>query len=175
MPLRQLHGRRLRQGILAARVAAFFIAARRVSEWCSGLHERRGVSPPVLCGTGGLTPRHSLHQAAGFAGAETVARDKLSFNVWAYVIMPEHAHLLVWPTQAVYNISAVLSSIKQSVVKRALIHVRRIAPAFLARMEDRQPNGKVHYRIWQRGGGYDRNVEMTSSDSQGDRAKRFFC
>ena len=25
-------------------------------------------------------------------------------------------------------------------------------------MEDRQPNGDVHYRFWQRGGGYDRNV-----------------
>ena len=25
-------------------------------------------------------------------------------------------------------------------------------------MEDRQPNGKVHFRFWQRGGGYDRNV-----------------
>jgi putative transposase len=24
-------------------------------------------------------------------------------------------------------------------------------------MEDRQPNGDVHYRFWQRGGGYDRN------------------
>ena len=25
-------------------------------------------------------------------------------------------------------------------------------------MEDRQPNGKVHHRFWQRGGGYDRNL-----------------
>ena len=25
-------------------------------------------------------------------------------------------------------------------------------------MEDRQPNGKTHYRFWQRCGGYDRNV-----------------
>jgi hypothetical protein len=25
-------------------------------------------------------------------------------------------------------------------------------------MEDRQPNGKKHYRFWQRDGGYDRNV-----------------
>ena len=25
-------------------------------------------------------------------------------------------------------------------------------------MEDRQPNGEMHYRFWQRGGGYDRNV-----------------
>ena len=47
---------------------------------------------------------------------------------------------------------------KPSASKRALIHVRRYAPQFLPRMEDRQPNGDVHYRSWQRGGGYDRNV-----------------
>jgi len=86
------------------------------------------------------------------------AREKLRFHVWAYVIMPEHAHLLVWPTEPVYDISNVLNSIKQSVAKRALPFVRRHAPAFLQRMEDRQPNGVVHYRFWQRGGGYDRNV-----------------
>jgi putative transposase len=72
--------------------------------------------------------------------------------------MPEHAHLLVWPTELKYDISDLLNSIKQSVAKRALLHVRREAPAFFARMEHRQPNGKKHYRFWQRGGGYDRNV-----------------
>jgi len=89
------------------------------------------------------------------------------FHVWAYVIMPEHAHLLIWPTELQYNISEILNSIKQSVAKRALIHVRRPAPAFLSRMEDRQPNGKTHFRFWQRGGGYDRNiVEATTAYKQ---------
>jgi putative transposase len=86
------------------------------------------------------------------------ARLKHSFHVWAYVIMPEHAHLLIWPTEREYEISEVLNSIKQSVAKRALIYVRRTAPSFLPRMEDRQPNGAIHYRFWQRGGGYDRNI-----------------
>ncbi|MFO0969129.1 MAG: transposase [Gemmataceae bacterium] len=86
------------------------------------------------------------------------AREKLAFHVWAYVIMPEHAHLLVWPTVKEYDISDALNSIKQSVAKRALVFVRREAPGFLASMEDRQPNGDVHYRFWQRGGGFDRNV-----------------
>ena len=86
------------------------------------------------------------------------AREKHHFHVWAYVIMPEHAHLLIWPTEVQYDISEILNSIKQSVAKRSLIHVRRYAPAFLSRMEDRQPNCQRHYRFWQRGGGYDRNV-----------------
>jgi putative transposase len=86
------------------------------------------------------------------------AREKHRFHVWAYVVMPEHVHLLVWPTEAAYDISAILNSIKQSVAKRALAFVPRTAPAFLTRMEDRQPSGETHYRFWQRGGGYDRNI-----------------
>jgi len=86
------------------------------------------------------------------------ARTKHHFHVWAYVVMPEHAHLLIWPTNPVYKISDVLSSIKQSVAKRALLHVRSHAPLFLKYMEDRQPSGQTHYRFWQRGGGYDRNI-----------------
>jgi putative transposase len=69
-----------------------------------------------------------------------------------------HVHLLIWPTQAEYDISQILNSIKLSVVKKSLLFVRRNAPGFLCKMEDRQPNGDVHYRFWQRGGGYDRNI-----------------
>ena len=65
---------------------------------------------------------------------------------------------MLWPTAASYNVSEILNSIKQSVSKRALAFVQRETPAFLKRMEDRQPNGTVHFRFWQRGGGYDRNV-----------------
>src|ERR1700738_391917 len=52
------------------------------------------------------------------------ACEKRHYHVWAYVIMPEHAHLLVWPTVRVYNISDFLNSIKQSVAKTALAYVR---------------------------------------------------
>jgi putative transposase len=93
-----------------------------------------------------------------FIEAVDRARLKHRFHVWAYVMMPEHVHLLLWPTAAEYDISNILNSIKQSVAKRALPFVRREAPAFLIRMEDHQPNGETHYRFWQRGGGYDRNV-----------------
>jgi len=77
--------------------------------------------------------------------------------------MPEHSHLLIWPTQPDYSISDILNSVKQSVSKRALVFVQREAPEFLVKMEDRQPNGSVHYRFWQRGGGYDRNIVEPST------------
>ena len=86
------------------------------------------------------------------------ARERYRVHVWAYVIMPEHVHLLIWPAEPLYDISEILSAIKQSVAKRALAYVQQHSPTFLTRMEDRQPNGKIHHRFWQRGGGYDRNV-----------------
>jgi putative transposase len=86
------------------------------------------------------------------------ARDKQHFHVWAYVLMPEHAHVLLRPLEDAYDISEILSSIKQSVAKRAVLYVQRESPAFLRWMEDRQPGSKIHYRFWQRGGGYDRNI-----------------
>ena len=86
------------------------------------------------------------------------ARATHDFHVWAYVLMPEHVHLLIWPTTIQYHVSEILNSIKQSVAKRAVAYVKREFPGFLERMIDRQPNGRSVYRFWQRGGGYDRNV-----------------
>jgi putative transposase len=86
------------------------------------------------------------------------AREKHRFHLWAYVIMPEHVHLLIWPTTPGYSISAILKSIKQSVARSAITYVQQYAPDFLHRMEDRQPNGSVTHRFWQRDGGYDRNL-----------------
>ena len=80
------------------------------------------------------------------------------FDVWAYCVMPEHFHMLIWPRQPGYDISVILKSIKLSMAKKAVSFVRREAPAFLKRMTDRQPSGRLCYRFWQRGGGYDRNL-----------------
>jgi REP-associated tyrosine transposase len=93
-----------------------------------------------------------------FVEALERAREKHHYHLWSYVIMPEHAHVLLWPTEPTYDMSGILNSIKQSVAKRALTYIRREAPNFLPQMEDRQPNGVTHYRFWQRGGGYDRNM-----------------
>ena len=87
-----------------------------------------------------------------------LARKTHNLHLWSYVIMPEHVHLLFWPTTAKYSISAILTTLKQSVAKRAKRFVEKHAPEFLTRMEDRQPNGRIRYRFWQRGGGFDSNL-----------------
>jgi putative transposase len=86
------------------------------------------------------------------------ARRAHGFHIWAYVLMPEHVHLLVWPSSSPYEIGPFLATLKSSVTRRALAFVRHDAPGFLPRMLDQQPSGKRSYRFWQRGGGYDRNI-----------------
>ena len=86
------------------------------------------------------------------------ARTLHDFHLWAWVIMLEHVHLILWPQRESYSISEILTSIKKPVTNAALRHVRRHAPLFLEFMRDTQPDGSVSYRFWQRGGGYDRNL-----------------
>ena len=95
--------------------------------------------------------------------AIALARERHGFDLWGWVIMPEHVHLLIFPRRTTYDISAILMTMKQSAAKRAIGFVRREAPRFLAQMIDRQPNGKQSLRFWQRGGGYDHNLWTTDN------------
>ncbi len=90
------------------------------------------------------------------AQAVRLAREKHGFHLWAYVVMPEHVHLLLWPAAEEYDISAILRSIKQSVSRRAVAYLRANHPAGLARLVGGR--GPTVHRFWQEGGGYDRNV-----------------
>jgi putative transposase len=90
-----------------------------------------------------------------------LAQHSHQLDLWAYVIMPEHVHLIIFPRNDEYSMSSILTTVKQSVAKRAILFVRRQAPQFIPQMEDRQPNGQSSLRFWQRGGGYDRNLHST--------------
>jgi putative transposase len=90
------------------------------------------------------------------AGAIDRARRALEFSVWAYVFMPDHVHLIVFPRSR-YSISAILKAIKEPVARRALSHLEAHAPEWLPRLEVRR-GSKVEHRFWQAGGGYDRNI-----------------
>jgi putative transposase len=90
--------------------------------------------------------------------ALSTARERLQFDVWAYVIMPEHCHILLYPRQPDYSISRILEAIKLPVTRRAKHYLQSTDKALLNVMRDEQPNGRVAYRFWQRGGGYDRNL-----------------
>ncbi len=91
------------------------------------------------------------------------ARMRYAFDLWAYVIMPEHVHLLIFPRSDDYRISRVLTAIKWPVAHWALDYLRTHAPSWIERLTDRQPSGRVATRFWQRGGGYDRNITREST------------
>jgi putative transposase len=77
--------------------------------------------------------------------------------------MPEHVHLLLFPESPEYEIARIRTALKAPVTSKALRFLRRTGPDFLDKLKDAQPNGTVHYRFWQRGGGYDRNVVQPST------------
>lgn len=69
----------------------------------------------------------------------------------------EHVHLVIAPGET-YDISRILARIKRPVTTKAVDHVKRTQPAFLRRMTERRPGGRVTRRFWKPGGGYDRNL-----------------
>ena len=64
--------------------------------------------------------------------AIVAAKHKHAFDLWAYVFMPEHVHLLICPCEEAYSIAAILQAIKQPVSRRAMIYLRKHNPEGLA-------------------------------------------
>ena len=85
------------------------------------------------------------------------ARSKHSFDLWAWVIMPEHVHLLICPRAANYKTEKILASIKKPVAHRAIQFLQESAPDFLERLTVRNRN-RTYRRFWQAGPGHDANL-----------------
>ena len=79
-----------------------------------------------------------------------------SFDLLAYVIMPDHVHLLIWPRNSIYSISAILHTIKQPVARRAINHAKHLNKELLRLMSTGQTVRPCHF--WQKGGGFDKNI-----------------
>jgi len=96
------------------------------------------------------------------ADAIANAREKWNFALWAFVFMPEHVHIIVWPRNPVYQVSDILSAIKEPVGRKAVKYLADHAPAWLPRIT-RIRGGRTERLFWQSGGGFDRNtVEPTT-------------
>jgi putative transposase len=89
------------------------------------------------------------------------AKEIHEFDLWAYVFMPEHIHLLIRPRNESYSISKILLSIKQPVSRRALLFLRKNNPNGLRLLATGQKH--TPYRFWLDGGGYDRNVTINKT------------
>jgi putative transposase len=91
------------------------------------------------------------------ADAVNAACEKHRFRLWAYVMMPEHAHLLVWPQETDYDIARFRSAVKEPVGRKAIKYMKDHSPSWLAKVT-RQRRGRTERLFWQPGGGYDRNI-----------------
>ena len=89
------------------------------------------------------------------------ARKKHNFSLWAYVLMPDHVHLLINPTDEEYSISSILKDIKTDAARKAVKYLKENNPSGLSQLSTGQKYRK--YRFWQKGGGYDRNVIREST------------
>ncbi len=106
-----------------------------------------------------------------FVEALSDARIVHGFHLWAWVIMPDHVHLLLWPPFASISpdprsmrgrICGILSSLKKPVGEKAVDYLRDNAPDSLRLL--RVENAKrTYHRFWQAGSGYDENVSEPSA------------
>ena len=85
------------------------------------------------------------------------ARKEFSVDLWAYVIMPEHVHLLLYPRDETVQVGQVAGCIKESVARPAIQYLQEHAPQWIPRITVREGK-RIRRRFWQPGGGYDRNV-----------------
>lgn len=92
------------------------------------------------------------------------------FHLNAFVFMPEHVHLLVWPTDreaTADDISTFLAAVKRPLSRRVKAALKaegtKSAQRLLERLTVRTRPGKTSFRFWQEGSGYDRNLQTEKS------------
>ncbi len=91
---------------------------------------------------------------AWFADSVGAALKRFDFQCWAFVIMPEHVHLIVFPNNPEYDVDSFRRALKARVTKTALEYLRQHKPNGLQRVQVRPGT----YRFWQDGPGFDRNL-----------------
>lgn len=91
------------------------------------------------------------------AGSLSAAREKLDFELWSYVFMPDHVHILLRPRNVGYSMAELLKSVKGPFAKWLVDLWRKEHPERLRRLTVESASGPV-IRVWQRGGGFDRNL-----------------
>lgn len=82
------------------------------------------------------------------------ARASGTFQLYAWVIMPSHVHLLIRPDLPVHTVPRILRQIKEPVARAILKEWRSRDAPILSRLV----NAKGQTQLWLKGGGYDRNI-----------------
>jgi putative transposase len=91
------------------------------------------------------------------AGIDAAVR-RLGFTLVAFIYMPEHVHLLVWAKAPTATVADLLFAIKRPVSFRIKQELQDAGDPLLQELTIRERPGKMSFRFWQEGGGYDRNL-----------------
>jgi putative transposase len=75
------------------------------------------------------------------------ARKKWSFDLWGYVLMPEHVHLLIYPRGSA-KAGYIAGQIKEAVGRKAIAYLKTNAPHWLPRITVKEGD-RVRHRFWQ--------------------------
>jgi putative transposase len=92
--------------------------------------------------------------AAAFVDRLARERNRLRFALIAWVVMPDHVHLLLWPAMQVAPVPRILRDLKGPFGRAVLSRWSALDAPILGRLA--ASDGIRHF--WQLGGGYDRNV-----------------
>ncbi|MGE0756598.1 MAG: transposase [Pirellulaceae bacterium] len=81
-----------------------------------------------------------------------------AFELVGFVYMPEHVHLLVYPTLPEPDIGRFLARVKQPFSKQIKEILIANRSPLLNRLTVQERPGKICFRFWQEGPGCDRNI-----------------
>ncbi|MFG0292216.1 MAG: transposase [Phycisphaerales bacterium JB050] len=82
------------------------------------------------------------------------SRETQHFKLYAWVIMPNHVHMLLRPDLPDHPVANILKRIKQTTARTIIAEWRSRDARVIPKITDSR--GDTHF--WQRGGGYDRNI-----------------
>ena len=85
------------------------------------------------------------------------------YRLTAFVFMPEHVHLMVYPLPEADTIAALLRAVKRPFSYRVKQLLTESASQLIERLTMRQRPGVTTFRYWQEGPGYDRNLTKLST------------
>ena len=82
------------------------------------------------------------------------AQSRGAFRLVAWIVMPNHVHLLLIPSLPDWPVPRILKAVKRPFAQHVIGRWRELQAPILSRLHD--ATGVT--RFWQRGGGYDRNI-----------------
>lgn len=92
--------------------------------------------------------------------SQSIDRALIQHGSWllAFVYMPEHVHLLVFPTTPIARIERLLFAIKRPFSYRVKQYVGHHDLSLFQQLTVQERPGRRVFRFWQEGPGYDRNL-----------------